>query len=502
MADYQSDAARRRRAGLLGAMETDPAAPGLTAMEAALMAAGGPIGRTVAAAPRAAGAAFGLLSGMGGLNEAEAQAKRGASASVTQADRDAASVLPEPLRPQYIDLVSRSRAGILPRADREILGQLQGIIAKAATGKDDAERGRLAEAGTRAEEARQRVMRDAPKSFQERFGDAASYTPIAPLIAAMTTMAPIAVVGGRAAARTAGEWRAAANKGLNATDAPTLANSASLANAYEKQFPKPTVGNSLSPYAIPAAIGGIEGAGIANIPDEWNASLPPENPERKAYEAYLKELPANHPDYERAKRIYDSLPQTNPTRDAAISYFSDPGKFVPKTLIGALQGAGGGALATTIGKWFGPSEKSLPRAQTSALQSRLAGTTIDDASRAIGAESAAMGNVLPLPPARAQLPAQTFAPPPPMPAPMPGPRALPGPATPPPAAGYDPLAIQSQKLGKAGAAGIGGAGLLGMMSGGQADAAQMPDIQTIIQLVEAGKLPPEVLRELLPTMGR
>lgn len=447
---YLSDAARRRMAGQMGAATTDPEAPGLTPMEAMMMAAGGPMTNALMRYPFVSALGYGMLNGMGGLNEAEAQQARAkANPNVPPEVRAAASKLPTELQGQYIDLATRAKTGI-SRAERETLNQLTGIIANSAKGADDAERQRLMDAGLRAEEARQRVMRDAPKTFQERFGDVASFVPVAPLIAAFGTTLPGSVVGSVGARRAASQWRDAANKGLNATDAPTLANQSALANAFEKKFPEPSIGNALAPYAIPAAIGGIEGAAIANIPDEWNASLPPMNPERAAYEAYLKELPANHPDYERAKRIYESLPETNPAREASLRYFQDGGQVFAKTAIGALQGAGGGALATTVGKWFAPSEKGLPRAQTQALRDRVAGTNIGPATGAIQAEGNAMGSVLPLPPPRPELaPAQAA-----------------------PAPGYDPLAIQAQRVGKAAvpAAAAGAA-----LAPGSADAADVND---------------------------
>lgn len=501
MAGYRSDAERRRSTGLLGAMSTDPEAPGLTPLEAALMAAGGPIGRAVTAAPRAAGLGLGMLAGTGGLNEAEAQQQKAkANPNVPDDIRAMASRLPAELQGRYIDLAMRSRARSASATERQELNRLSEIITSSAKGANDAEQAGLMDAGLRANQARERVMRDAPKSFQERFGDAASWTPIAPLAAAFGTMLPVAGRNAMGASKAASQWRGAVDRGLGATDAPTLANSAALAKSYADKFPEQGVKSALAPYAIPAAIGGIEGAAIANIPDEWNASLPPENPERKAYEAYLKELPETHPDYARAKRIYDSLPLTNPARDAALSYFQNPGQVIAKTGIGALQGAGGGALATSIGKWFAPSEKSLPRAGTAALQARLAGTGMDDATRAIQSESAAMGSVLPLPPPRAQLPPATYANPPPSPVPGPPPRPQLAPAQPPPSGGYDPLAIQAQRIGKVAAPGVAvTGGILGAMSGSDpAGASEMPDLATIIKMVEAGQLPVEVLRDLLP----
>lgn len=403
------------------------------------MIPGGAVARGLSAAR---GIPLALASTLGmsfGANEGEAQS-RGRGAQVDPADAAAAAKLPEHLRPQYIDLAARNRMGALNRAERQQFMQMNTILSQSAAAGDAAAQQREANALTMAEEAKMKVMREAPQTFQERFGNAASYAPIAPLAAAFTTMLPTAVRGAMGKSAAAGEWRAATRAGLEATDAPTMALNHNISQGIAKKFPEPSVGNALTPYAIPATIGGIEGAAIANIPDEWNASLPPINPERAAYEAYLKELrsrlPPDHPAIARAESVMGGLPEMNPARKASLDYFSNPGQVIAKTGVGALQGAGGGALAASIGKWFHPSEGILPRGQTAALANRVAGSGVDDALAAVEKEAVAMRNVVPLPVERQRLQ--------PLPqtagtveVPMP-PRA--------PAGGYDPLAVQGDKF--------------------------------------------------------
>jgi hypothetical protein len=81
------------------------------------------------------------------------------------------------------------------------------------------------------------------------------------------------------------------------------------------------------------------GAVTAHYPLAHDALLTPaENPERRAYEAYARELPPTHPRRQEWMDYARGLPQDNPTRAAASRELYDPMKFAERTAIGLLEG--------------------------------------------------------------------------------------------------------------------------------------------------------------------
>lgn len=415
MGAFRSDASRRRSTAR-GHVPYEPAPGQEAGVLEAMGVVGAPVamaGRALAAAPRAIGAVAGGMLGMSAANESEAQSRKGGPLPVDPADEAAAARLPEHLRPQYLDLAARNRARQLNRSEREQFTSMNRILSESALAEDNAGRARAAADEnaartqraaelTRAEEARQAVMRDAPKAFSDQFPTWNSLQGFLPLAVGAATTLPYAVRGGVGAARAAKDWRTAAQRGLDATDGPTLAAQNRLAQAYSQQFPPQSISTTLQPYAVPATIGAIEGAGVANLPEAYNAFLPATNPEVRAYQEYLKQLPPGHPGRAAAEKAMAELPGTMPARDAAFDHFGST-NFLKRMGVGALEGAAGAVFGSTLAKPLYPSEKSLPRAQTNALLGRVSGEGLDDASRAIAAETRSIGTVLPLPPARQQL---------------------------------------------------------------------------------------------------
>ncbi|MEQ1670701.1 MAG: hypothetical protein ABL893_07580 [Hyphomicrobium sp.] len=425
-----SDASRRR--GTVRGIDPQEPSPGQEAgILEAMGVVGAPVaavGRAIAAAPRAIGGAAGMFAGMSFGNDSQAQ-QRGGAVKVDPADQAAAGKLPDYLREQYLDLATRNRAGQLNRAQRQQFMDMNRLLSETASAAENAALAQKREQDgaalklqgeqlNRAEEARIRAMAGADKPFNEQFPTWNSMQGFLPLAVGAATTLPYAIRGAAGASGAALSWRQATSQGLSATDAPALAASNNLAQSYAKQFPPPSIGSTLSPYAVPATIGAMEGAAVANLPEAYNALLPAENPERKAYAEALKMLPPGHPEYQRMKSVYDSLPQTMPARDAAFQHFGST-NFLKRMGVGALEGAGGAMFGVTAAKPFYPSEKSLPRAQTNALADRVGGRGLSEADAAIAGEAQAMGNVLPLPPARQQLP--------PRPLPQQAPTALPQP---------------------------------------------------------------------------
>jgi hypothetical protein len=97
------------------------------------------------------------------------------------------------------------------------------------------------------------------------------------------------------------------------------------------------------------------GAVTAHYPLAHDALLTPaENPERRAYEGYARELPPTHPRRQEWMDYARGLPQDNPTRAAASRELYDPIKFAERTGIGLLEGAisgpAGAHMASALGK--------------------------------------------------------------------------------------------------------------------------------------------------------
>lgn len=455
MADYISDAKRRKLGGLLGAMDTDPEAPGLSAYEAATLAFPyGMAGRGIAAVPRAAGGAAGMLMGSGTLNDVEAQSK-GAPAAVDPADQAAAAKLPEHLRPQYLDLAARSRARTLNRTERQQLDRMNDILAQSAAAADkaalaeaektkDAERAEQAAKNvqrqsmfaadlTRAEEARQKASANEMKPFSEQFPNWNAVQGFAPFAVGALSTLPIAGRAAYGASRAVGKWNKAVDEGLMATTPTDLAKSHATAQAYAAKFPEAGIGATMKPYAVPGVIGALEGAAVSNAPEAYNMFLPAVNPEKRGLQEYLKQLPPDHPARPQAERVLAGLPDTIPEKDAAIKHFTSSA-FPARLATGALEGAGGAALATTLAKPFAPSPYGYPSAGTQALADRVEGKYLPQATKAIDAEAAAMGHVLPKAPEpvvapRYEPPAPPMQPPSQglldLPPPAPKPQALP-----------------------------------------------------------------------------
>lgn len=362
----------------------------------------GKAAQAMMAAPRATASALGsmgLFGGSGALDDAEAQSRKGPAPKVDPADVSASEALPEKLRPQYLDLSARSRDRNLSRVERQQLDRLNDIVAQSA-GAADKEAGKLrADQLTRAEEARMKSASSDMKPFGERFPEWNSVQGFMPAaIGALSTL-PIAGRAAYGASRSVGKWNKAVDDGLKATNPGDLARSHAMAQAYNSKFPDGGISSTLKPYAVPAAIGGLEGAALSNAPEAYNMFLPSQNPEKKSLQEYLKQLPPDHPARAQAERVLGSLPDTIPERDAALHHFTSS-SLPARLLTGAMEGAGGAALATTLAKPFAPSPYGYPRAGTQALSDRISGKHLGEATRAIDAEAAAMGHVLPTPPKR------------------------------------------------------------------------------------------------------
>lgn len=104
-------------------------------------------------------------------------------------------------------------------------------------------------------------------------------------------------------------------------------------------------GKPLYEYGLPAGFGALTGAVAANYPLAHDIiSAPAENPDKRAYEAYARELPAGHPRKDWWASYAKGLDRDNPTRVASTKEFYDPAKLLERSALGAVEGLVSGPL--------------------------------------------------------------------------------------------------------------------------------------------------------------
>lgn len=102
-------------------------------------------------------------------------------------------------------------------------------------------------------------------------------------------------------------------------------------------------GSRLNDVYMPAATGAMTGAFATNVPLAYNAFFTePDNPERRAYEAYARELPPTHPRRQEWMDYASRLPSANPIRATASDELYNPVKAVERMFFGGIEGAAGG----------------------------------------------------------------------------------------------------------------------------------------------------------------
>lgn len=112
-------------------------------------------------------------------------------------------------------------------------------------------------------------------------------------------------------------------------------------------------GNSglMTDTVVPA----LTGAGTAGVMAHYPLMhdlvfAPAENPEKRAYQAYARELPVGHPRKEEMRTYAEGLPTENPTREVASREMYDPLKFAERTGIGIAEGLISGPLGAHVSK--------------------------------------------------------------------------------------------------------------------------------------------------------
>lgn len=102
-------------------------------------------------------------------------------------------------------------------------------------------------------------------------------------------------------------------------------------------------GSVVKDHILPILSGTVGGAASTNIPLAYNAfNTEPDNPEKRAYEAYARELPQGHPRKQEYADYARGLPEANPVRKAAAGELYDWDKAKERMVFGGLEGLGGG----------------------------------------------------------------------------------------------------------------------------------------------------------------
>ncbi len=134
-------------------------------------------------------------------------------------------------------------------------------------------------------------------------------------------------------------------------------------------------------WGIPIGMGAAEGAVASNIPIGFNAlATEPDNPEKRAFQAYARDLPPDHPRKAEFAEYAKTLPDENPVRAVAMRDAVDPWNMVKRGFLGALEGSVGALAGNKVvgatERIGGGAVRSLASAlpsRTGAAQTRAAG---------------------------------------------------------------------------------------------------------------------------------
>jgi len=119
-------------------------------------------------------------------------------------------------------------------------------------------------------------------------------------------------------------------------------------------------GRAAKDYVLPGALGAIAGASAANVPLAYNALYTePDNPLKRAYEAYARELPPTHPRRQEMAEYAASLPNENPVRAAAAEELYDPMKLAERAIVGGAEGLLGGLVGSDVVRIPGRAVRAL-----------------------------------------------------------------------------------------------------------------------------------------------
>lgn len=120
-------------------------------------------------------------------------------------------------------------------------------------------------------------------------------------------------------------------------------------------------GTFMKDYGFPAIAGALTGASMASWPLAHEVLFQPaDNPERRAYEAYGRELPPGHPRKQEWTEYARGLPETNPAKELARRDLYDPTQLAERTGLGAIEGLLGGWAGSKIMQLPGRAMEKIP----------------------------------------------------------------------------------------------------------------------------------------------
>jgi hypothetical protein len=121
-------------------------------------------------------------------------------------------------------------------------------------------------------------------------------------------------------------------------------------------------GSAAKDYLLPGALGALGGASSANVPLAYNALFTePDNPQRRAFDAYARELPPDHPRRQEFADYASKLPEANPVRTSASAEFYDPIKLAERAGMGGIEGFLGGMVGSDVARAAGGAPTLLGR---------------------------------------------------------------------------------------------------------------------------------------------
>lgn len=253
---------------------------------------------------------------------------------------------------------------------------------------------------------RDRMLADSWKPFHEQFPRAQAVMPWLPFMTGAALQIPGAIAEARGARGTRNKLAELVGQTHAWSKPSQIQEAATLGRTMLDEFPKGWQ-QKAAQYGMPVGIGSLEGAAMVNAPDVYNALGPGVNPERAAWQEYIKRLPEGHPERTRAEALLGSMPQANPYREAALDYFTSPGRVATRTGIGALEGGVGAGAVKTLALAAHPTSTALAplKAGVQNWERVVSGPAGDDAMRAADtvrmlrtADRNAVGRLPPEPP--------------------------------------------------------------------------------------------------------
>jgi hypothetical protein len=218
--------------------------------------------------------------------------------------------------------------------------------------------------------ARDKLLGEAPRPFQQEFGATGRQWPLAPVVLGGLTGLALALPGTISQRANLSRWNRALSEAQGIPHPSVMqrltgrapgpvaperqATAMETARRYAERDYSP---GYLAGYGLPVGLGAVEGAGSVFLPNYYNmTNLPSENPEWTALQAEYRNLPEGHPRREQLKRMLEdetTLTRRNLRQQQAEEFFST-GRWMPAMGGAAAEGATMGAIGATAGRLARP----------------------------------------------------------------------------------------------------------------------------------------------------